>query len=256
MNKGKPEAVATETYETLQDMSVAVGTLESPEHAVGDITATIASQQDLLAAEATVNAHVQDKALMMSLATSLQLGSEFLQKSDHQDQLKALRWVEQALEIQRNCTGRSDDISNVEVLNTRANIELGLHRTSAAVATLSEALRIAEAANQTRSATVAALYFNFGAVLHRTGRFEEAVGMYRKCLALEQQLGASNPLDVALANNNIAVSLHKMGKWEEALQFAEAAVALAVELPEDNSDSRLFRKTLGEINKKLHAQVA
>lgn len=248
------QVIPTETFETLQDLAAAESSLESPSAALDVITETVAAQKHQLQVGQQLSSHTQDRALAMSLATSLQLGAEFLRQTDHAGQLKALRWAQQALEIQRNCSGRIFDGSTVEVLNTIANIQIGLQQLSQATQSLQEAVRAAEAANQTRTVTIAAVYFNYGAVMHRRGEYQDAVAMYRKCLALEQELGANNPLDVALANNNIAVSLQAMGKLLEAAQYAKAAVALSEELPE-SSDRRLFRRTEVEIHEKMQGSV-
>jgi len=150
-------------------------------------------------------------------------------------------------------------MEQADILNAIGNVQADLGRYNDAGNSYKVSLSIHEKLEPNgNTATTAAVYGNLGSLLHRQGRFQEAITMYEKSMKLQEAvLAPSNP-DIAVTCNNLAVSLTKLGKLEDALEYAKRAVALVDEsdLQESNGDKQLFGATLKHIQGQIGKQAA
>eukprot|EP00451_Oxyrrhis_marina_P054105 CAMPEP_0204507248 /NCGR_PEP_ID=MMETSP0471-20130131/109661_1 /ASSEMBLY_ACC=CAM_ASM_000602 /TAXON_ID=2969 /ORGANISM="Oxyrrhis marina" /LENGTH=279 /DNA_ID=CAMNT_0051512271 /DNA_START=406 /DNA_END=1246 /DNA_ORIENTATION=- len=256
---------------------------------ISTIERAVNLQKQQLEAEQKVNEKVEDKAWMASLARSYALGAELLRGSDKSKCAKGLRWAHEALSIAAAVDGDVLKMEQADILNAIGNVQADLGRYNDAGNSYKVSLSIHEKLEPNgNTATTAAVYGNLGSLLHRQGRFQEAITMYEKSMKLQEAvlapsnpdiavtcnnlavslyeksmklqeavLAPSNP-DIAVTCNNLAVSLTKLGKLEDALEYAKRAVALVDEsdLQESNGDKQLFGATLKHIQGQIGKQAA
>jgi len=73
---------------------------------------------------------------------------------------------------------------------------------------------------------------NLAMVLHGEGRYQDALPMFERALALKTATLGANHFDVAVTLANVAFELHKMGRTEAAIERNQAAL-------------EVFEKTVG-----------
>eukprot|EP00451_Oxyrrhis_marina_P011752 CAMPEP_0204317972 /NCGR_PEP_ID=MMETSP0469-20131031/6271_1 /ASSEMBLY_ACC=CAM_ASM_000384 /TAXON_ID=2969 /ORGANISM="Oxyrrhis marina" /LENGTH=553 /DNA_ID=CAMNT_0051298959 /DNA_START=83 /DNA_END=1744 /DNA_ORIENTATION=- len=215
-------AATEETYEVLQDMALGQRGLGSDEAALETVEGVLTMQKKQKAVEEAENTEVKDLALVRSLARSLTFGAELLRGSGHPD--KALKWAKQARELLLEAAGKAEDPDALEVLNVIGSAEAALGHGPEAYKAWEEAQRVAHAVGE-RGETLAAVQFNMGNQLLQEKRYEQAVGLFEKSLALEQELGASTPADSAATHFAIATALKHTTRTQEALRHAETAAS-------------------------------
>ena len=106
---------------------------------------------------------------------------------------------------------------------------------------------------QANSPQALALSLNNLAELYESmGRYEEALPLHQRSLAIrEQELGSNHP-DTASSLNNLAALYESMGRYEEVLPLYRRAVEIATQtLGPNHPNTQIFQKNLQSIRNTL-----
>jgi tetratricopeptide (TPR) repeat protein len=116
-------------------------------------------------------------------------------------------------------SARDDEFIVGEALQLEGQALWSLERWSEAVDCFKEA--VAVYASQTRSYRMGLAYLCLGAVLHRTGKAEEARTMLERGIRI--LLKSQDEYNLAVARVNVALALNVLGEHETALRYLEYA---------------------------------
>jgi tetratricopeptide (TPR) repeat protein len=114
---------------------------------------------------------------------------------------------------------RDDELTVGEALQLEGQALWSLERWSEAVDCFKEAIAVYAA--QTRSYRMGLAYLCLGAVLHRTGKVEEARTMLERGIRI--LLKSHDDYNLAVARVNVALALNVLGEHETALKYLEYA---------------------------------